>query len=764
MFARILLSFCLAALLLASGERQATAMEIIMGSGQAQAWGQGATSLKANSGDIAGPAVSQEEAVKIARSEFPELLAGKDLQVQLNDFMGAGQQVWQLSWNSNNPYPVSRPEHVSVILDAQTGDLLNADFWMGMGDTGSGTNLISREEAMKKAEEFARKMRPTEFTRTRLDEKQLYGYYEPRGIMKQTQSFNWQRVENGIAVEMDGITVGVDALSGQIQQYGFMWHRGVVFPAPSVVLKAGALASKTLADLGLYLEYGVREDAGVGTQGLPEAFLIYRLNSGSAAYFDPKTGEPMDGTGKKLSLTNAKRFSQLPEPRAGAAGVDPPGASGQNISAVEALKKAQDFFHKIGIDGTVTRSGGGSGGNGVFREESWSYSSRKDREDWTVPHMDPQVQVDIYTGEVSQYFNQNFYEGRKLPSAGDKPVLTREQALDKARNFIKLVQPERLDQVTVADNMNWGVPKSAGEYNFEFIRLVNGLPFGREGFMVNVDATSGEIRQYSCRWHRASFPDPAKALKAEEAGKLFLEKVPFELVYFFPWEEGKKSTAPFLAYRFVREGEMGLDAVNGQLISSDWMASRAATPDRPPVFKDHWASMSLALLAESGLLPTGEGFDPDGAVTRRDAVRVLMGAMSMQYGGRGEEPPAFSDIGRSDRDFMAVQMAVRLGVLTGGGEFKPEEPLTRETIAAWLVRALGHEDVAKMPNKIELNVQDADLVDVTLRNHVAIACGLGLMSGDDSGFFRPGDKLTWAELATLASKAAPRLRNRIGRY
>jgi len=434
MFAKILLSFCLAALLLASSGGQVAAMEVITTGVMVQ--GHTPTN-KANSGDIAGPVVSQEEAVKLARSVFPELLAGKDLQVQLNDFMGAGQQVWQLSWNSNNPYPASRPEHISVILDAQNGDLLNADFWMGMGDTGSGTNLISREEARKKAEEFAGKVQPAEFARTRLDEKQLYGNYEPRGIMKQTHSFNWQRVENGIAVEMDGITVGVDALTGQIQQYSFRWHRGVDFPAPGEVLKAGTLASKTLADLGLFLEYGVREDAGVGTQGLPEAFLIYRLNSGSWVFFDPKTGEPVDGTGKKLK--NAKRFNQLPEPRAGAAGVDPPGASGQNISVVEALKKAQDFFHKIGVDGTVTRSGGGSGMNTVFREESWSYSSRKDREDRTVPHMDPQVQVDIYTGEVSQYFNQNFYEGRKLPSAGDKPVLTREQALDKARNFIKLV-------------------------------------------------------------------------------------------------------------------------------------------------------------------------------------------------------------------------------------------------------------------------------------------------------------------------------------
>jgi len=94
----------------------------------------------------------------------------------------------------------------------------------------------------------------------------------------------------------------------------------------------------------------------------------------------------------------------------------------------------------------------------------------------------------------------------------------------------------------------------------------------------------------------------------------------------------------------------------------------------------------------------------------------------------------------------------------------PDEPLTRETMAAWLVRALGHEEMAEMSSRIELPVKDADQVEPTLRNHVAIACGLGLMTGDETGFFRPQDNLTLAELTALATKAAPRLAGRFSHW
>lgn len=761
MLARVFLCFCTASMLLTAGGGWANAAEYVA-AGEAV---KVVAPKQDSSGDAVQTAVSREEAIKIARSLLPEILEGKELQAELDYYMQPGQRIWRVTWDSREPSPFGPPEHIFIVLDSQTGDLLNADFSLETQQPGSELSLIAREEALKKAEEMAKKMRPEEFVRTRLEEGQPSGYYGPPGVMKQSYDFFWQRYENGLRVEGDGIGAGVNALNGQVQHYSFSWHRGAEFPAPGDVQEAAALAGRVLTSPGLYLGYSVREGTAAGAGGLPEAFLLYQPNS-ITSFFDPRTGEPVDAAGNKIAAGNAGRFDKLPAPVAGAAGADPPGAPGAKVGEEDTQKTAEEFFRKIGAAGRVIRSGGGSGGYGLFRDETRSYTLADDRAGGRPPQRNLQVMVNISTGEVDQYFNSDFREAMSTVPAGRKPALTREQALDKAGDFIRLVDPERFKQTVINNEMSLSNPKLPDEYYFQFTRLVNGLPFWREGIDVSVDAASGEIRRYNCRWHQAYFPDPAGAIKAEEAAKMFLEKVPMELVYFFPRDESAKSAVPpVLAYRFGGEwGERGLDAVSGQLVNVNWMAALPVTPDRQELPTQHWAALPLALLAESGLLPAGKDFSPDSAVTRRDVVRIIIGAGNVYYGIDSEEKPAFSDIGRGDRDFMAFQTAVRLGFLTGGGEFKPDGPITRETMAVWLVRALGHEDVAAMPGKIELPVKDADLVDASLRNYVAIACGLGLMTGDENGCFRPQDRLTWAELAAVVTKAAPRLAARLNRW
>lgn len=732
---------------------------------ESAAEGSGSTYLVQEAGqkvERREPAIAQDRAVQIAGEMFPDLLEGKDLDIQLQDnYMGDSSGIWQLNWN--NPAPGGRRmEHIGIGIDADSGALVNLYYYNSDAGLEGGVTPITEEAARQKAMEYARKYRPVEFGRTRLVENDYYGYYS-RGLMKNAYSFYWERLENGIPVEGDGISVGVDLFSGRLASFSANWHRDAVFQQPGPLPEG--TENKVLKELGLILCYQVPEGVNANFSGIPEASLVYRLNSLGTLRISPNSGEALISDGKTIPLNQYKRLSGLPAPAAGSEiteGSGPVNRPAQKISQAEAQKAAREFFRKIGIDREVTRSGGGSSGDGVFHDEFWSYSFA-DEKNWKPGGQRRQIDVgiDAFTGEVRNYNAFTEYTGYGQDNSSAQKI-AQEDARKKATDFIRLISPEKLGQL-VEEQQDESYTKFGEGYSFNFVRLINGIPFLRDGITINVGA-GGEITRYNCNWHAVKFPSAAGLITHEEAEKVFQEKMSLKPAYFFPLEEEnpRRGKQPALALMFDSRRDLGIDARTGQLVAIDMMLAQPEEETGPVVPQGHWAAVALSVLADSGLLPA-EGFNPDGPVSRRDAVRVLMSAMEGNYGydlyQQGGEKAGFADVSLNDQDYTVIQTAVRRGVLVGGGNFFPEQPALREDLAVWLVRALSYGEVAEMPAKIELKAADADQVSEKARNYVAIACGLGLIKGDENGLFRPGEQMTWAELASLVTRIAPRLQS-----
>ncbi|NLI12224.1 MAG: hypothetical protein GX425_06285 [Peptococcaceae bacterium] len=706
-------------------------------------------------------AISQDRAMQIVREMFPDLLEGKDLDIQLqDDYRGDSSGIWHLNWN--NPTPGGRRvEHISISIDADSGALVNLYYYDSNVGAEGGVTPLTEEAAKQKAMEYARKYRPAEFGRTRLAENDYYGYY-PSGMIKNAYNFYWERIENGVPVEWDGISVGVDLFSGRLASFSVNWHKDAVFPQPGTMPED--LEQKVLSELGLILCYQVPEGVKTNLPGVPEANLVYRLNSPGMLKISPDSGEVLTADGKTIPLIQYKRFSGLPVPATGGSleGTGPVNRPVQKISQAEAQKAAREFFRKIGMDGEVDRRGSGSSGGGVFYDEYWSYGLA-DEENWKPREQRKQIDVgiDVFTGEVRNYNAFNDYAGCGRDDSS-KQKITRKVARDKAVDFIRLVSPEKLGQVA-EERQDESYTKFGEGYTFNFVRLVNGIPFLRDGIMISVGA-GGEITSYDCNWHAVKFPSAAGLTTREEAEKVFQEKMRLKPAYFFPLEgeDPRPGKKPVLALMFDSRRDMGIDAHTGQLVALDIMAAQPEEKTGAVVPQEHWAAASLAVLADSGLLPD-EGFDPDGPVSRRDAVRVLMSAMQgnyryNQYQQVGEKA-SFTDVSPDDRDYAVIQYAVRRGMLVKSDRFFPEQPLLREELAVWLVRALGYSEVAEMPAVIGLKAADASQVSDKARNYVAIAWGLDLIKGNENNLFRPADQVTWAELASLVTRAVPRLRS-----
>lgn len=732
---------------------------------ESAAEGSGSTFLVKEAGqkvESSEPAIAQDRAEQIAREMFPDLLEGKDLDIQLQDnYMGDSSGVWQLHWN--NPAPGGRRmESISIGIDAVSGALVNLHCYNSDAGLEGGVTPLTEEAARQKAMEYARKYRPVEFGRTQLVENDYYGYYS-RGMMKNAYSFYWERLENGIPVEGDGISVGVDLFSGRLAGFSANWHMDAVFQQPGSLPEG--TENKVLKELGLILCYQVPEGVNANFSGVPEAKLVYRLNSLGTLRISPNSGEALTRAGKTIPLSQYKRFSSLPAlvTSGSLEGTGLVNRPAQKISQAEAQKSAREFFRKIGIDREVDRSGGGSSGGGVFYDEFWSYGLADEKNQKSGEQRQQiDVGIDAFTGEVRNY---NAGYGQEDSSA---QKITREDARKKATDFIRLVSPEELGQV-VEEQQDESYTKFGEGYTFNFVRLVNGIPFLRDGIMIEV-SNGGEITRYDCNWHAVKFPSAAGLITHEEAEKVFQEKMSLKPAYFFPLEgeDPRPAQQPALALMFDSRRDMGIDARTGQLVAIDMMLAQSEEKPGTLIPPGHWAATSLSVLADSGLLPA-EGFNPDGPVSRRDAVRVLMSAMEGNYGydlyrqgdlsQQGVEKASFMDVSTNDRDYAVIQYAVRRGMLAESDRFFPDQPVLREDLAVWLVRALGYGEVAEMPAKIELKAADTDQVSESARNYVAIACGLGLIKGDENGLFRPGEQMTWAELASLVTRAAPRLQS-----
>jgi hypothetical protein len=62
-----------------------------------------------------------------------------------------------------------------------------------------------------------------------------------------------------------------------------------------------------------------------------------------------------------------------------------------------------------------------------------------------------------------------------------------------------------------------------------------------------------------------------------------------------------------------------------------------------------------------------------------------------------------------------------------------------------------------MKQEIEIPFKDANSISGDKKNYVGIVNGLGLMTADESSCFRPQDSVSWAELATVSLRLAPKL-------
>lgn len=140
-------------------------------------------------------------------------------------------------------------------------------------------------------------------------------------------------------------------------------------------------------------------------------------------------------------------------------------------------------------------------------------------------------------------------------------------------------------------------------------------------------------------------------------------------------------------------------------------------------------------------MPDGR-FHPSDPLTRAQAAAMVYQLM--------ETPPEgwmqFSDVAPDVWYARAAGALARAGLMSYGdfGEFRPDDPLTRRECAVLISGFIPEEDIFYNFTDLSLNEPTSGAIYSVVAN--------GLMTGDETGAFRPEDPLTRAEAAVVFNR------------
>ena len=167
------------------------------------------------------------------------------------------------------------------------------------------------------------------------------------------------------------------------------------------------------------------------------------------------------------------------------------------------------------------------------------------------------------------------------------------------------------------------------------------------------------------------------------------------------------------------------------------------------VDQSQWYHEAIDYVLDRGLMNgvSGDRFAPGGETTRAMAVTMLYRLAGSPVPG----PARFSDVTEGSWYADAVNWAAETGIAEGVGAnaFHPEDPVTRQQLAAILFRYAGAMDKTSGPPADLTGYRDAMQIDSYAEAPLAWAVGNGLITGRDGKLLAPRDKASRAETAMI---------------
>ncbi|MFZ5631807.1 MAG: S-layer homology domain-containing protein [Bacillota bacterium] len=210
------------------------------------------------------------------------------------------------------------------------------------------------------------------------------------------------------------------------------------------------------------------------------------------------------------------------------------------------------------------------------------------------------------------------------------------------------------------------------------------------------------------------------------------------------------------------------DGINGVFrFSTDRLSHWSLLAKKVVTFSDisgHWAQKDIEYMANSGYVSGMGGgiFAPGAAITRAQFATLLVNVLKLTV--HTEIP--FTDVPPGEWYYGSVARAYAAGLVRGisADSFAPEDPITREQMAAMICNALRHkallEEAADAEGKLAV-FADRSSISGWARIPVAQVVNSGIIKGkplNGTVAFAPLDRATRAEAAVMLKRLVERMK------
>lgn len=614
--------------------------------------------------------------------------------------------VWNLNWTSED-----NKAAIYASVDWK-GNLLYFEHYQRTDE--SGLAKITREQAAVTSKEFLQKAVPNLASHMREVNLQASLRDNYRHV------FQYRYHLENIPVSFINISIQVNKYTGIIESYSGLEAGFDLpdFPGAGGVIGTDKARAAFLESIGIELIYKSYYDYKDKQLTI---FPAYRI-ANSAKAIDAHNSEVADlyyGYGRILypiAEENAKDAG-------GMGGSVSQNLTREELDAIEKLGKlltkedaAAKLIEQAPLHVAITDMTRASLGKDNIDEEKYI---------WEIYFDKLYGSVDARTGQLLNYsyFGDNNADGKR--------DLTKEAAKKIAESFLQKVASERFSQTIYNPDYNEYVifikeGEKPASYTFRYDRIVNGVAFVDNGLNVTVNRTTGNITYYNSSWFdSATFPSLAGVLTDAEMMDEMIKEHSFDLAY----EKTGKNGDPDLVYIFEQTARAALfEPFTGKRISSNGKPFESAVRPEYQDIKGHWSEKVVRELMENGYYLQSDFFNPNNIITQIDFFRYLFTPEMRYY---------------DDEDLY--EMLENRDIIKEG-EKAPESRLARQDAAKFLIRYLGL-GLAGERSEIYTN-KFKDQVGDQYKGYAALCYGLGIMRGDDRGWFNGTKTMTNAEAAS----------------